>query len=59
MAWVLPPLALLFGVGLVAAVLARRSRLPRPVTGPEIDAEQEARLREAMRVLDEDEAPEF
>ncbi|MHB1193274.1 MAG: cytochrome c-type biogenesis protein CcmH [Longimicrobiales bacterium] len=66
MAWVIPPLILLAGLGAVATVLARRRRsTPFPAAagaaaaGPAVPAEDEARLRAAMKQLDEEEEPVF
>ncbi len=66
MAWVIPPLILLAGLGAVTTVLARRRR-SAPVraaagaalAGPAVPAEDEARLRAAMKQLDEEEEPVF
>jgi cytochrome c-type biogenesis protein CcmH/NrfF len=65
MAWVIPPLILLAGLGAVAVVLARRRRSnPVPAAagsaaGRAVPAEDEARLRAAMKQLDEEEEPVF
>ncbi len=59
-AWLLPPAALLVGVGLVAALLAGRARRAGPSLSPDRpDPEDEDRLREALRRLDEEEEPVF
>jgi cytochrome c-type biogenesis protein CcmH/NrfF len=62
-AWLLPPGALLVGLGVVGVVLVRRRRLD-PVASvaadaPDADPEVEARLREALKELDEAEEPVF
>jgi cytochrome c-type biogenesis protein CcmH/NrfF len=60
-AWVLPPAALLGGLGIVGVVLAHRRRGLREEATPvePVDPEVEARLREAMKELDEAEEPVF
>ena len=60
-AWALPPVALLAGMGIVGVVLARRRRGPQwePIASEPADPEVEARLREAMKELDEAEEPVF
>lgn len=61
MAWLVPPLGVLAGLGLVIVALRKmRSNAPRPqaVEGPLTD-EEEARLREAMRELDAEEEATF
>lgn len=59
-AWLLPPLALLGGLAMVGALLARRGRVAREESGPEeLDPAEEARLRQALRELDEEEEPVF
>lgn len=61
MAWMVPPFAVLLGLGLVVVALRRmRSNAPRLVTGDgAISDEEEARLREAMRELDAEEEATF
>ncbi|HSW28050.1 MAG TPA: cytochrome c-type biogenesis protein CcmH [Longimicrobiales bacterium] len=66
MAWVIPPLILLAGLGAVAAVLARRRRVAPAMaasgtaaSAPAVAAGDEARLRAAMKQLDEEEEPVF
>lgn len=59
-AWLLPPAALLVGLGLVAVLLVRRAGRGNsgdPVTPPR--PEDEERLRTALRRLDEEEEPVF
>lgn len=63
-AWLLPPLALVGGLAVVGVVLARRRRTAGPEPseiepGPVVAAEDEARLKEAMRDMDEAEEPAF
>lgn len=61
-AWALPPTVLLAGLGIVGVVLARRRRLsPEEYAGDTdvLDPETEARLREAMKEMDEAEEPVF
>lgn len=59
-AWLLPPLALVGGLAMVGLVLAGRSREPRKATEPSPpDPEEEARVRAALRTLDEEEQPVF
>jgi cytochrome c-type biogenesis protein CcmH/NrfF len=61
LAWLVPPLGVLAGLGLVIVALRRmRSSAPRPATreGPLSEAE-EARLREALRELDAEEEATF
>lgn len=55
-AWVVPGLALLVGIGVVVVALRimRRGR-PEPVRDRELDPEEEARLRDALRQLDAEE----
>lgn len=65
MAWVFPPVILLAGLGAVAAILARRRRGAPPVASEAtvaavaVAAEDEARLRAALKELDEAEEPVF
>lgn len=56
-AWLLPPLALLGGVVLVGALLARRRSDHAPTLVVEASPEEEKRLREALEELDEEEEP--
>lgn len=60
-AWALPPVALLAGIGVVGVVLARRRRAPEeePGVAEPVDPEVEAKLREALKELDEAEEPVF
>ncbi len=61
MAWLVPPLGVLAGLGLVVVALRKmRSNAPRPAMaeGPLSD-EEEARLREALRELDAEEEATF
>jgi len=61
-AWMLPPAVLALGLGAVGVVLARRRRLQAPDRAeppPEVSADDEQRLREALKVLDEEEEPVF
>jgi cytochrome c-type biogenesis protein CcmH/NrfF len=60
-AWILPPGALVVGLGGVGIVLARRRRR-EPLSVVEADAvdpEDEARLRAAIREMEEEEEPVF
>ena len=60
-AWILPPGALVVGLGGVGIVLARRRRR-EPLSVLEADAvdpEDEARLRAAIREMEEEEEPVF
>jgi cytochrome c-type biogenesis protein CcmH/NrfF len=65
LAWVIPPLILLAGLGAVAVVLARRRRATAAQApseaplGPAVPAADEARLRAALKELDEEEEPVF
>jgi cytochrome c-type biogenesis protein CcmH/NrfF len=61
MAWVIPPLAVLLGLGLVVVVL-RRMRAQRPASQPAraaLSTEDEERLRAAMQELDAEEEATF
>jgi cytochrome c-type biogenesis protein CcmH len=58
-AWIVPPVALLLGVGAVVVVLRQRRR---PQDGPqaeEVSAEESARLDAAIRELETEEEPLF
>lgn len=59
-AWIIPPAILLAGSAAVAVVLARRRREGAP-EGParEVAPEEDRRIREALRKLDEEEEPVF
>ncbi len=66
MAWLIPPAVLLAGLGVVVAVLAHRRRSspssPAAGTAPAgaaVPAEAEARLKAALKELDEQEEPVF
>ena len=55
-AWVTPGLAILLGIGLVVVALrAMRRGRPEPARDREIGPEEEARLQEALRQLEEEE----
>jgi len=63
-AWLLPPLALLGGVGVVGVILARRRRNGEPGRleadpGSGVAPQDEARLKQAMKEMDEAEEPAF
>jgi len=62
-AWVIPPTALLAGLLAVAVVLARRRRMAREASpaasAPPVAPEDEARLKAALKQLDEEEEPVF
>jgi len=59
-AWLLPPTILVLGLGLVAGVLSRRRRrAPAPEVAVPVSSEDEARLREALKELEEEEEPVF
>ncbi len=63
-AWILPPLMLLGGLGMVGVVLARRRRDGQFASagtepGRVVGVEDEARLKEAMKEMDEAEEPAF
>lgn len=58
-AWVLPPAAILVGLGVVGLILARRKRPGAPGEGREVRPEEEARLRRALEELDQEEEPVF
>ncbi len=61
-AWVIPPVALVAGLFLVAVVLARRRRRGQPqeeVPEAALDPGDAARLREAMKEMDDAEEPAF
>lgn len=58
-AWIMPPIALVAGLGTVGAALARRGRhAVRPDLGL-VDPAVEARLQEALRDLDKEEMPDW
>lgn len=61
LAWYMPPVALIVGLVIVAAFLARRRGMrPEPAGGHGAPSEaDEQRLRQAMSQLDEDERPDF
>lgn len=61
LAWYMPPVALIVGLVVVAAFLARRrGARPGPTDGYRPPSEgEERRLRQAMAELDEDERPDF
>lgn len=61
LAWLVPPLGVLAGLGLVVVALRRmRANAPRaPVAEGPLSDEEEARLREAMRELDAEEEATF
>jgi cytochrome c-type biogenesis protein CcmH len=62
LAWVLPPAVLVLGLGTVGVILARRRRLDAAeATAPpeEVSAADQQRLRDALKVLDEEEEPVF
>jgi cytochrome c-type biogenesis protein CcmH/NrfF len=64
LAWVIPPVLFLLGLGAVAAVLARRRRGAAAPTLPRAErtalpAQDEARLQAALKELDEAEEPVF
>jgi cytochrome c-type biogenesis protein CcmH/NrfF len=58
-AWLIPPGMIVAGLSLVGVVLARRRSSTPAFEGPEPDAEAEARIRAALKVLDEEEEPVF
>ena len=59
-AWIIPPAAIVAGLGLVGLLLAQRKRSPGE-EGEEVAVgrEDEARLRQALKELDEEEEPVF
>ncbi len=60
LAWILPPAALVLGLGAVGVVLARRRA--RVAEGPppaDVSAADQERLKEALKELDEEEEPVF
>lgn len=64
LAWVAPPAAVVLGLGIVILVLwrmrkARRAEAPSHTAAGEPSDEEERRLREAMRELDEEEDVSF
>ena len=59
-AWLLPPVGLVGGLAAVGVVLARRRREEESVVRRHAPTpEDEARIREALKVLDEEEEPAF
>jgi cytochrome c-type biogenesis protein CcmH/NrfF len=58
-AWLLPPAALLTGLGVVALVLGRRSRHRAALPTEPFAPEQRTRLREALAELDLAERPDL
>ena len=58
-AWLFPPVILVGGLTVVALVLARRRQVERAVPESEPDPEAEARIKAALKVLDEEEEPVF
>lgn len=60
-AWIIPPLGLLLGLGIVVVAIRklRSSAEPTPSVAGEISAEDEERLREAIRELDAEEEATF
>lgn len=61
-AWLLPPAVLILGLGGVGLILAHRRRGDGAVIlpeAPEVDAEDEERLRAALKKLEEEEEPVF
>jgi cytochrome c-type biogenesis protein CcmH/NrfF len=61
LAWLLPPAVLALGLGAVGVILARRRTESRRAAGPtaEVSAADQQRLRDALKVLDEEEEPIF
>lgn len=61
MAWLVPPIGVLLGLGLVIVALRRmRANAPRPVTREApLSSDEEDRLRAAMRELDAEEEATF
>lgn len=62
LAWLLPPAALALGLGTVGVVLARRRRLDTPADAPappDVSEADAQRLKDALKVLDEEEEPVF
>jgi cytochrome c-type biogenesis protein CcmH len=59
-AWLVPPVVLALGLSMVGVVLARRERSPEAATATAAPStEDDRRLRDAMRALDEEEAAAF
>ncbi len=61
LAWLVPPYALLFGVGVVNVKLRYMRKPPGDDAGagPELTADEEATLRDAVRAMDAAEEPIF
>ena len=61
LAWLVPPAAILVGILVVVAALRymRRGAPPEEIADIELSAEEEERLREAMREMDSAEEPAF
>ncbi len=62
MAWIIPPVILLLGLGVVGVVLARRRRAEAalgPTAPPPVPEQDEARIRAALKRLEEEEEPVF
>jgi cytochrome c-type biogenesis protein CcmH/NrfF len=59
-AWLLPPIVIVVGLGAVALVLARRRGITQRLTeAPKVAPDDQARLREALKELEELEEPVF
>lgn len=63
-AWLLPPVVLVGGLGAVGLVLARRKQVARDTSRDEavlaaLQPEDEARIRSALKELEEEEEPVF
>jgi cytochrome c-type biogenesis protein CcmH/NrfF len=59
-AWLMPPAVLLLGLGAIAVLLARRRKVVHGAPASvEVDAEDDDKLRRAMKDLDESEHPEW
>ena len=63
LAWTIPPIVLVGGLGIVGVLLARRRATARNALAgipcPEMPAVDEARLKAALKELDEEEEPVF